>query len=77
MNKLFLENNAKTVESDKKKLFTHLWIANNNAKAATVRSPPDMLNIGWKRLPGATQLKYVPSRYGSSGFSGPITAWAD
>lgn len=31
-------------------------MANNRAKAATVFSPPDKLDIGWKRFPGATQL---------------------
>lgn len=31
-------------------------MANNKANAATVFSPPDKLDIGWKRFPGATQL---------------------
>ena len=31
-------------------------MANNNAKAATVFSPPERLDMGWNRLPGATQL---------------------
>lgn len=34
----------------------NLWMANNRANAATVFSPPDKLDIGWNRLPGATQL---------------------
>lgn len=37
-------------------IYINLWIANNKANAATVFSPPDRLDIGWNRLPGATQL---------------------
>lgn len=31
-------------------------MANSSAKAATVFSPPERFDMGWKRLPGATQL---------------------
>jgi hypothetical protein len=37
-------------------MISYLWIANSSASAATVFSPPDKLDIGWNRLPGATQL---------------------
>ena len=36
--------------------YANLWMANNKAKAATVFSPPERFDIGWKRFPGATQL---------------------
>lgn len=32
------------------------WMANSRARAAIVFSPPERLDIGWKRFPGATQL---------------------
>jgi len=37
-------------------MVSYLWIANSRASAATVFSPPDKLDMGWNRLPGATQL---------------------
>lgn len=52
----------------------YLWMAKSKARAATVFSPPDKLSIGRKRLPGATQLQLMPSKQGSSGFSGPRNA---
>lgn len=51
-----LQQEKKVHKLAERKYHTNLWIANRRARAATVFSPPDRLLIGWKRLPGATQL---------------------